>query len=162
MGQLANQFVHHLQTYAASTRLWMHREIQNVQSCLMQLVDHESNDVVAVFGHHADAIALTQTTHEIFFRPRELETLILDVEHYDSMIHAQASLDGTHLRGEWRKRVGRGVGTGHGKTSGRGHKGQKSRSGAHIPAGFEGGQMPLQRRLPKRGFRNIFKMPKTN
>ena len=55
------------------------------------------------------------------------------------------------------QRVGRGPGSGHGKTSGRGHKGQKSRSGAHIPAGFEGGQMPLQRRLPKRGFRNIFK-----
>jgi large subunit ribosomal protein L15 len=51
-----------------------------------------------------------------------------------------------------RKRVGRGPGSGSGKTSGRGHKGQKARSGARIPAGFEGGQMPLQRRLPKRGF----------
>ena len=50
------------------------------------------------------------------------------------------------------KRVGRGSGSGLGKTSGRGHKGQKSRSGASIPAGFEGGQMPLHRRLPKRGF----------
>lgn len=52
------------------------------------------------------------------------------------------------------KRVGRGVGSGHGKTSGRGHKGQKARSGGTKSAGFEGGQMPLQRRLPKRGFRN--------
>jgi large subunit ribosomal protein L15 len=56
-----------------------------------------------------------------------------------------------------RKRVGRGPGSGHGKTSCRGHKGQKSRSGGSIPPGFEGGQMPLQRRLPKRGFTNIFK-----
>lgn len=55
------------------------------------------------------------------------------------------------------KRVGRGIGSGHGKTSTRGHKGQKSRSGASIRPGFEGGQMPLQRRLPKRGFNNIFK-----
>mgnify|MGYP000523652443 CR=1 FL=1 len=53
-----------------------------------------------------------------------------------------------------RKRVGRGPSSGHGKTSGRGHKGQKSRSGASIPAWFEGGQMPLQRRLPKVGFRS--------
>jgi large subunit ribosomal protein L15 len=51
-----------------------------------------------------------------------------------------------------RKRVGRGPGSGTGKTSGRGQKGQKARSGASIPAGFEGGQMPLQRRIPKRGF----------
>ena len=51
-----------------------------------------------------------------------------------------------------RKRVGRGHGSGRGKTSGRGHKGQKSRSGASIPAWFEGGQMPLYRRTPKRGF----------
>ncbi|MFP4623823.1 MAG: 50S ribosomal protein L15 [Gemmatimonadota bacterium] len=50
------------------------------------------------------------------------------------------------------KRVGRGPGSGNGKTAGRGHKGQKARSGARIPAWFEGGQMPLQRRLPKRGF----------
>ena len=55
-----------------------------------------------------------------------------------------------------RKRVGRGIGSGHGKTSCRGHKGQKSRSGGGTKAGFEGGQMPLQRRLPKRGFTNIF------
>ena len=56
-----------------------------------------------------------------------------------------------------RKRVGRGPGSGHGKTSCRGHKGQKSRSGGSIKPGFEGGQMPLARRLPKRGFTNIFK-----
>ena len=56
-----------------------------------------------------------------------------------------------------RKRVGRGLGSGHGRTSCRGHKGQKSRSGGGPRPGFEGGQMPLQRRLPKRGFTNIFK-----
>jgi len=55
------------------------------------------------------------------------------------------------------KRVGRGPGSGHGKSACLGAKGQKSRSGGNIPIGFEGGQMPLQRRLPKRGFRNIFK-----
>jgi large subunit ribosomal protein L15 len=55
-----------------------------------------------------------------------------------------------------RKRLGRGPGTGHGKTAGRGHKGFKSRSGSGIKPGFEGGQMPLQRRLPKRGFTNNF------
>lgn len=55
------------------------------------------------------------------------------------------------------KRVGRGVGSGHGKTSTRGHKGQKARAGGGVRPGFEGGQMPLQRRLPKRGFTNIFK-----
>jgi len=54
-----------------------------------------------------------------------------------------------------RKRLGRGPGSGHGKTAGRGHKGFKSRSGSGIKPGFEGGQMPLQRRLPKRGFSNI-------
>lgn len=56
-----------------------------------------------------------------------------------------------------KKRRGRGPGSGLGKTAGRGHKGQKSRSGYSRRAGFEGGQMPLQRRLPKRGFTNIFK-----
>ena len=56
-----------------------------------------------------------------------------------------------------RKRVGRGPGSGHGKTAGRGEKGQKSRSGYSSKRGFEGGQMPLHRRLPKRGFTNIFK-----
>ena len=55
------------------------------------------------------------------------------------------------------KRVGRGQGSGLGKTSGRGHGGQKSRSGGGVRPGFEGGQMPLHRRLPKRGFTNIFK-----
>ena len=56
-----------------------------------------------------------------------------------------------------KKRVSRGPGSGLGKTAGRGHKGQKSRSGYSSKIGFEGGQMPLQRRLPKRGFTNIFK-----
>ena len=56
-----------------------------------------------------------------------------------------------------KKRLGRGPGSGHGKTSGRGEKGQKSRSGFSRSLGFEGGQMPLHRRLPKRGFTNIFK-----
>lgn len=56
-----------------------------------------------------------------------------------------------------KKRLGRGPGSGLGKTSGKGHKGQKSRSGYSQKIGFEGGQMPLQRRLPKRGFTNIFK-----
>lgn len=54
------------------------------------------------------------------------------------------------------KRVGRGPGSGHGKTSCRGHKGQNSRSGGGVRPGFEGGQMPLQRRVPKRGFKNPF------
>ncbi len=54
-----------------------------------------------------------------------------------------------------RKRVGRGIGSGRGGTSGRGHNGQKSRSGGYHKVGFEGGQMPLQRRLPKRGFRSL-------
>ena len=57
-----------------------------------------------------------------------------------------------------RKRVGRGPGSGHGKTASRGHKGLKARSGGKPALGFEGGQMPLQRRLPKRGFTNIFKV----
>jgi large subunit ribosomal protein L15 len=56
-----------------------------------------------------------------------------------------------------RKRVGRGPGSGWGKTAGKGHKGQKARSGPKISASFEGGQMPLNRRLPKRGFTNTFK-----
>lgn len=54
-----------------------------------------------------------------------------------------------------RKRVGRGIGSGFGKTCGRGHKGQKSRAGGFHKVGFEGGQMPLQRRLPKRGFKSL-------
>lgn len=57
---------------------------------------------------------------------------------------------------ERRKRVGRGCGSGLGKTSGKGQKGQKSRAGGGVRTGFEGGQMPLYRRLPKRGFKNIF------
>jgi large subunit ribosomal protein L15 len=56
-----------------------------------------------------------------------------------------------------KKRVGRGSGSGHGGTSCRGHKGQNARSGGGVPPWFEGGQMPLQRRLPKRGFTNIFR-----
>ena len=56
-----------------------------------------------------------------------------------------------------RKRIGRGQGTGQGKQAGRGHKGFKARSGSSISPGFEGGQMPLHRRLPKRGFNNVFK-----
>lgn len=56
-----------------------------------------------------------------------------------------------------RKRIGRGIGSGHGKTSTKGHKGQKARSGGGKKPGFEGGQMPLKRRVPKRGFKNIFR-----
>ncbi len=56
-----------------------------------------------------------------------------------------------------RKRIGRGIGSGHGKTAGRGHKGKGSRSGGNTPPGYEGGQMPLKRRVPKRGFRRLQK-----
>src|ERR1700739_4755199 len=56
-----------------------------------------------------------------------------------------------------KKRIGRGIGSGHGKTSGRGHKGRGSRSGGNTPARYEGGQMPLLRRIPKRGFRRLQK-----
>ena len=59
------------------------------------------------------------------------------------------------------KRKGRGTGSGNGKTGGRGHKGQKARSGGKVRAGFEGGQMPLVRRVPKRGFINVFAKPLT-
>ena len=59
---------------------------------------------------------------------------------------------------EKRKRVGRGMGSGMGKTSTRGHKGQRSRTGMRLIRGFEGGQMPLHRRMPKRGFTNIFRV----
>lgn len=59
------------------------------------------------------------------------------------------------------KRKGRGTGTGNGKTAGRGHKGQKARSGGKVRIGFEGGQMPLARRVPKRGFNNIYAKPLT-
>ena len=57
-----------------------------------------------------------------------------------------------------KKRVGRGQGSGNGKTAGRGHKGAQSRSGYHFKRGFEGGQMPLHRRVPKRGFHNLFRV----
>ena len=57
------------------------------------------------------------------------------------------------------KRKGRGIATGNGKTGGRGHKGQHARSGGKVRVGFEGGQMPLSRRIPKRGFNNIFAKP---
>ena len=63
------------------------------------------------------------------------------------------------VRSAYRK--GRGAGSGNGKTAGRGHKGQKARSGGKVRAGFEGGQMPLARRVPKRGFNNIFAKPLT-
>lgn len=59
------------------------------------------------------------------------------------------------------KRKGRGTATGNGKTAGRGHKGQKARSGGKVRIGFEGGQMPLSRRVPKRGFNNVFAKPLT-
>ena len=58
-----------------------------------------------------------------------------------------------------RKRIGCGTGSGHGKTSTKGHKGQNCRSGGGVPPWFEGGQMPLQRRVPKRGFHNVFRVP---
>ena len=73
-------------------------------------------------------------------------------------IHELHSPDGATGAG---KRKGRGHGTGNGKTAGRGHKGQKSRSGGGTRIGFEGGQMPLARRVPKRGFNNIFAKPLT-
>ncbi len=73
-------------------------------------------------------------------------------------LHELAPVEGsTHVG----KRKGRGTGTGNGKTAGRGHKGQKARSGGKVRAGFEGGQMPLARRIPKRGFNNIFAKPLT-
>ena len=68
-----------------------------------------------------------------------------------------ASLPADNGAAKNRKRVGRGAGSGSQKTAGRGHKGQKSRSGGGIHPWFEGGQMPLQRRIPKRGFTNIFR-----
>jgi large subunit ribosomal protein L15 len=70
-----------------------------------------------------------------------------------SLNNLKPAVGSTHKK----KRVGRGPGSGLGKTAGRGNKGQKSRSGYSSKIGFEGGQMPLQRRLPKRGFTNIFK-----
>ncbi|MGI6433808.1 MAG: 50S ribosomal protein L15 [Syntrophomonadaceae bacterium] len=70
-------------------------------------------------------------------------------------LHELKSPSGANKR---TKRIGRGIGSGHGKTSTKGHKGQKARSGGGVRLGFEGGQMPLQRRIPKRGFTNIFKI----
>lgn len=69
-------------------------------------------------------------------------------------LHTLSPLPGSKKKA---KRIGRGEGSGWGKTAGRGHKGQKARSGGGVKPGFEGGQMPLQRRLPKRGFNNLFK-----
>lgn len=69
-------------------------------------------------------------------------------------LHELKSPKGARTSG---KRVGKGIGSGLGKTSGRGHKGQKARSGGGVRPGFEGGQMPLQRALPKRGFTSVFK-----
>ena len=63
---------------------------------------------------------------------------------------------GPAVKGKDRNRVGRGIGSGNGKTAGKGHKGQKARTGGKIRRGFEGGQTPLYRRIPKRGFNNIF------
>ena len=71
-------------------------------------------------------------------------------------LHELAPIAGSTQVG---KRKGRGTGTGNGKTAGRGHKGQKARSGGGVRIGFEGGQMPLARRIPKRGFNNIFAKP---
>ena len=73
-------------------------------------------------------------------------------------LHELAPVAGSTFVG---KRKGRGVGTGNGKTGGRGHKGQKARSGGKVRVGFEGGQMPLVRRVPKRGFINIYAKPLT-
>ena len=73
-------------------------------------------------------------------------------------LHELAPVKGSTQVG---KRKGRGCGTGNGKTAGRGHKGQKARSGGKVRVGFEGGQMPLARRIPKRGFNNIFAKPLT-
>ncbi len=69
-------------------------------------------------------------------------------------LHELKPADGSNKS---KKRLGRGVGSGNGKTAGRGTKGQRSRSGGRVRLGFEGGQMPIHRRLPKRGFTNIFK-----
>ncbi len=73
-------------------------------------------------------------------------------------LHKLSPVEGsTHVG----KRKGRGHGSGNGKTGGRGHKGQKARSGGKVRAGFEGGQMPLSRRVPKRGFNNVYAKPLT-
>ncbi len=90
------------------------------------------------------------------------EVLQCDAAHSDSPPRVRYTMNLSNLRAprkanENKKRVGRGMGSGMGKTSTRGHKGQGSRSGSSLMRGFEGGQMPLHRRLPKRGFTNIFK-----
>ena len=80
----------------------------------------------------------------------------MNKEGREKQIHDLSPVKGsTHVD----KRKGRGHGTGNGKTAGRGHKGQKARSGGGVRIGFEGGQMPLARRIPKRGFHNIFAKP---
>ena len=71
-------------------------------------------------------------------------------------LHELSPVAGSTFEG---KRTGRGTGSGTGKTGGRGHKGQKARSGGKVRVGFEGGQMPLSRRIPKRGFNNVFAEP---
>jgi large subunit ribosomal protein L15 len=76
---------------------------------------------------------------------------------YKEIIMNLSTIRAPRKAAEKRKRVGRGMGSGMGKTSTRGHKGQWSRSGARLLRGFEGGQMPLHRRIPKRGFKNIFR-----
>ena len=73
-------------------------------------------------------------------------------------LHELSPVAGSTFEG---KRKGRGHGSGNGKTGGRGHKGQKARAGGKVRAGFEGGQMPLARRVPKRGFNNIYAKPLT-
>ena len=73
-------------------------------------------------------------------------------------LHELSPVAGSTFEG---KRKGRGHGSGNGKTGGRGHKGQKARSGGKVRVGFEGGQMPLVRRIPKRGFNNVFAKPLT-
>ncbi len=86
-------------------------------------------------------------------RPQRRAAAPIDLPPATGVHHLSPASGATHSR----KRVGRGPGSGHGKTAGRGSKGQKSRSGYTHMRGFEGGQMPLHRRLPKRGFTNIFR-----
>ncbi len=88
-------------------------------------------------------------------KPRKAAAKTVDTRPPATGVHDLGPAVGsTH----YRKRVGRGPGSGHGKTAGRGNKGQKSRTGYRHQRGFEGGQMPLHRRLPKRGFTNIFRV----
>ena len=86
-------------------------------------------------------------------RPRKAAVAPIELPPATGVHSLRPASGATHSR----KRVGRGPGSGHGKTAGRGSKGQKSRSGYAHMRGFEGGQMPLHRRLPKRGFTNIFR-----